>query len=505
MRVPNIGALWEGLLMEGSGNSSKNMKRKIAGWVAPAVIIMLILGYIPLSSYVLEDMTVEYTLSLKQYDNSAEKSDVETEVAVVNMDSENAYQVDGLLLEKRFTQMYLDSRGTEAARLLFDGEFYSMPEQLWLRVSDAAGDIAETPLYVKGLEDGGWSTISSGEYTLYQRGDRFGTLDEFFEYAAATDEAIGLAGCSGGEVLALGEAKGGPVSEQLVMPLRGPHKFEMVVNDNRLVVDLAKSDLNRTEGADEVSVKIFKGNQAIFSDMIEDDGHIGSEIGNEGEAQKKSVVLEGLENGSYRLEIGNEASGKDFIITSLATNAIRSAFVDQVFLFDPVEIGIGQKQTRYSLDLYVSTNGGTLSATTWHPQVERSVLLGGETIIGLEGVEEAGIISKEKEVARGDYEMEVSNPGSIILNMPDTGFSFKPGSVFEPGLNYLQPLWSSTVDSYSLILTRGYVLPETDGARIACGRDLDLRALGISGSTLNVIIEKIGSQAVLTSLRLRLE
>ncbi len=231
--------------MEGSGNGKKSVKSRVAGMVAPAIIIMLILGYIPLSTYLLKDITVEYTLSLKQYDDTSEKSDVESEVTVVNLDSENAYEVSGLFLEKRFTQMYLDTRGTETSRLIFEEELYSMPEQLWLRVSDATRVTVETPLYIKGLEDGDWSTLSSGDYTLYQKGGRFASMEDFFNYAADTDESIGLAGCSGGEVLARGEAEGGPVSEQLVMPLRGPHKFEMVVNDNRLQVDISKSDLNR--------------------------------------------------------------------------------------------------------------------------------------------------------------------------------------------------------------------------------------------------------------------
>ncbi len=254
-----------------------------------------------------------------------------------------------------------------------------------------------------------------------------------------------------------------------------------------------------------MSLKVYKENKAIYSEMMDDDGNIGNEMGYEGEEQRKSIVLEGVDNGSYRLEIGNEASGKDYIVTSLSTNAVRSAFVDQVFLFDPVETGLSQKRNIDRLDLYVATNGGTLSATTWQPQIERSVSVGGEALIGLEQVEASGIVSAHAEVERGDYEMEIRNPGSIILEMPDTGFSFKPDTVFEPGLNYLQPLWSSTVDSYSLILTRGYIVPEREDTRITCGRDLDLRALGIGGSTLNIVIEKIGTEAALTRLRLRLE
>lgn len=487
-------------------------KKKISkggtwGLTATLAIIFLILGYIPLSSLILKGMVVDYTLNLSQYDQPGAKASVPRQVDLVRVEGENAFVVGSLPLEKRYTEMYLDTRGTQTSRLDFGGEFLGDPSQLWLKVSSPTGGERRYPLYLKGLEGEGWNKLSSGEFTLYQKGERFTDMEEFFRYAAGTDESIGLAGCDPDEVLALGsEAKDVSMHEQLEMPLRGQHACQLLVENGRLEVDISKRDLNLTDGADFTSLKVFKENEVVYTGLMPDDGDEVADKQVSADETGERIVLDGIRNGLYRLEIGSANDGRDYIITKFVTNATRTNFVNRVFLFDPGEVISGMGNSFSQVPLYLQSPGGTLTASTWHALRDRSISLDGRGVIQLNQSDNDNlIVSGRAEVRKGDLTLGLTNPGSLILEMDGGGFSFLPQNVFDPNLTQLRQLWTGDVDNYSLILTKGYTPPVITEGKIICEEAVDLKAEGITGSKLKMLVEKKGEEAVVASLRIRLE
>jgi hypothetical protein len=492
--------------MDNPSGEKKRRAGKVAGLIATAVIILLIIGYIPLSSLLMKGATVDYTISLRQYDKPKEVGVEPRTIDVVSLNGENSYLVSGLSLEKRYTEMYLDTRGTEARRLELAGEFLGDPDQLWLRVSGQIGPTYEKPLYLQGLEEDGWQAISSGDFTLYQKDGRFTDMDEFLRYAANTDELIGLAGCNSGEVMALGGAvESGPLQEQLSIPLRGPHVYEMIVEGDRLELEVAKRDLNRTKGGDDVSLKLYRGGELVFADQLEDDGNTSSDNVVAGEEQSRKIELQGLGRGMFRLEIGSTAMGNDYAVTSLKTNVPRATFVDAVHLFDPWELDPAKAGSFEDLRVYLYSPGGTLAASTYHPYRARSVEIDGKQAIKLEQTDQLVQIKGTVPVDKGLHELAFIEPASLDLEMTGGGFSFRPDTLFDPNLMNLQQLYTSAVKNYSLILTRGYTPPEVVDGRMVLREEVGLLEQGIVGSRIKVVLEKMGDNVLVSSLRMLLE
>jgi hypothetical protein len=95
--------------------------------------------------------------------------------------------------------------------------------------------------------------------------------------------------------------------------------------------------------------------------------------------------------------------------------------------------------------------------------------------------------------------------GSLGLQMPGAGFAFRREMLFDPNLTMLQPLWSSSLDSYSLVLTRGFRLLEETPRGRRFRWEIGLDQLGSDGSNLRLVLLKAGGEVEVYDLKVRME
>jgi hypothetical protein len=479
------------------------------GWVAAAVIILLILGYIPLARWLFEDdIRVEYSLRINgQYDGPGQQLEQPEQVELVNLAQDGSYLIEGILWEKAFLDLLIDGTGTPGTSLEMEAVMEGRPDQMWLHLADQSGrGYYARPLYLKMLEDARWSLLEQGGLTLYQDGMRFSGMDDFISYAAVDHgEAIGLAGLSPEEVVMQGfSVPNVPMRDLVAVPLRGAHVLECLVGGDRLDLEVAKRDLNRLDGNDAVSLRVTHEGATVYEGELADDGNVSDDWEVSPAEVTASVRLDGLAGGIYRVELTSHREEDDFLITRLECDAGRAVFADHVFTFDPGEVSKQPVVTYPGAALWMSSAESVLAVTTWHPERKRAVLLGGEELVALEGMT-GNAVTRKVEVPAGDKQLDLVNPGSLILDCPGAGFSFVQDALFDPGFSWLQTVKDHPETRYDLVLARGYIPPESTDSGIVVRAEVLTPEGGPSGGRAKVVLEKQGEAVIFTSLRIRLE
>lgn len=477
--------------------------------ITTIVIMMLILGYIPLSDFLFrKHFTIHYNISVgNQYDVPGGETTPAKTADVIFLDEEGNVILNGLVLEKRYTELILDTQGVLPHSIDLTGEYKGEPEQLLIHIGAICQeDIYSSPLFLKSIEEGGWHCLNEGGISLYQRDNRFQSLSEFFSYAENPNEEIGLAGIEPGKVLSYSLA-GRKTSEKelLGMPLRGPHILDLIVNTNSLHIKLSKRDLNWYAGADDVSVSLKKGGFSIYQIILPDDGDILDDHHLSSKKQPVDIELKDIEPGLYTLEISSLLGNNDFVIDGIKTDAVKAVIKDSIFLFDPSVMCANPRiPSTTSAKLYLNSPAGVLSAETWHPFVQRSISEGNRKLLAFEAKESPDQILKGSVIMQeGKRQLDIDNPGSLILKYYGGGFSFSPDDLFNPSFSHFLPLQDSTSENLSFILANDYQSPEEiDGVRLFT-RCIPLKGHSFPGEKIKIVLEKIGSEEiVLTSLKI---
>ena len=492
------------------------------GWVAAAVIILLILGYIPLARRLFDHrIQVEYSLRINgQYDGPGGSPVPLEGVDLARASADGSYLIGGLLWERRYLSLSLDGTGTAGSRLALRAELDGLPEQLWLNVDSVSGGRYHArPLYLGLLEDGGWSKLEGDGLTLYQRGERFTAMGDFLDYAASRPgEAIGLAGLSPEEVMRLAPSGGGrpgggtaaPAERELLaMPLRGGHTLQCMVEGGRLSLEVAKRDLNRYPGSDAVTVRVSRGGEVLRQERLEDDGNLSDDWAVPPQEYAARMELEGMDDGPCLVEISGEAGGgskdDDFIITRVSTDAARAVFAGRLFLFDPGEIDPLPVISYPQAAVWMSSPQAVLSASTMHGERERTVSVAGQRPLRLAGMSGSTPVVRT-EVSAGEKRLDLANPGSIILECAGAGFSCLPEALFDPSFSWMRPVKDYPEEAYGLVLTRGYASPEPTPTGAVVSAEVETAAgEGPAAGRAKMVLEKQGEAVILTSLRIRLE
>ncbi|NPV58114.1 MAG: hypothetical protein HPY75_00460 [Actinobacteria bacterium] len=473
------------------------------------VIVLLVLGYIPLGILLdRQDMVVQYELNLgKQYDVPGENMTPVEAFDVAQLEGNRGMIFTGLPLERRYTELIVDAQGVDPARIEVTAEYLGDPQQLWMHLGGLYDKAAYSiPLDIAPLQDGNWLITDEGDFSLYQREQRFSGTEQLFSSTAAESEDIALAGISPGDAYSLFlQGKRCQVRELLGMPIRGEHELELIVNTGSLHMEIMKRDLNRTTGSDDVNVTLKKGGSTIYSGIIPDDGNVYEDAIISAEEIGVSTDLDNLEKGSYTLTIEPRLGGDDFIISSIITDAPKAVIKDNVFLFDPRETGPEQIIPAIeAMTIYLDSPPGILTARTWHPIVRRTISLGATDLLTLKAAGPgAPFQSGSVTLEGGEKELRLGNPGSIILQYLGGGFSFSRDAVFNPSYPRFKPIIGMQTIDTPLALTRFYRPPSTEGSVKKFTRSLPLEGISFPGGKIKIILEKTGEGEVyLTHLRL---
>lgn len=472
-----------------------------------AIIVALTLGYIPLGLLMTKQKgAIRYEISMgKQYDVQGEETMQAEVIDVMRLEDDSGLLVSGLSLERRYTELLLDTQGITPSTVEVTAEYTGEPDQLWLHIGGLYEKSAcSVPMDLKPLQCGEWRVVKDEDLSLFQREQRYADINEFFGSTVAENEDVVLAGLTPGDAYSGFIAKGNHETRELLgMPLRGAHKLELIVCDERLRLAIGKRDLNRVAGSDDIMVTLKRGVSTVYNGVLPDDGNVLEDALISADEQSLSVDLNDIENGIYSLEIEPRLGGDDFIITSVQTDAPKSIIKDNVFLFEPRETGPEQVVPAIeSIDIFLDSPPGVLTARTWHPIIQRSVFVDNTELIALRAAG-AGAPFQSGSVTLGEglKALRLTNPGSLILQYLGGGFSFARGVSFDPSFPHLKPiLGMATVDA-QLVLAKNYEPPTIEGTGRRVFRSIPLEGLAFPGGKIKLILEKTGDGDVtITSL-----
>jgi hypothetical protein len=287
--------------------------------------------------------------------------------------------------------------------------------------------------------------------------------------------------------------------------LRGGHTFWTYVNNGHLELQVTKQDLNWYQGPDELRVQVYSLEGALKGNCtIPDDGNVG-DSGPLGPLQSKSLSVDGLPPGAYRVEM---QGWHDLLIRQTKVNQEKFVVEKRVF---PVGVNSGYFDNRLTFDpvvLYGRSFGNSqVTVSTAHSN--------GLQLIAIEGSNSRTEIDVNEVVRSYGVRFE-AGPYQIIVPNQDVDIrtngylSFTPDSWFLPkrctvlALKYDLSWVQENVD-YAIINFRDYVPPAEDGGWMVAQADWTRGDLQLDGERLTLrlgVLNADGSDVLETDIPL---
>jgi hypothetical protein len=308
-----------------------------------------------------------------------------------------------------------------------------------------------------------WPRVSSGTLALYSKDGAAVSVDGFLS-ASPAPSRVAVSGAV--PTLPFTEKLDAPRRRRTVaVSLRGAHRFIVYVDGAPLTMTFSLQDMNRSIGADPVSVTVRQlgdDSLTVASAALDDDG--------DAKDDQRSVGLRALElktpvlaRGAYAVDVG---MGDDVFIRSFDTDAAKLVAAGRVFLGD----FIGYSDHVTALTVYAS--GERLTAQTQHPEGEQALRVGPSTV-------DLGEVGRPTETALGEGFTAVTSPKRDIILESGGVFAFAPEDEFSPlplELGWYSDeaaLKSRGIDS----ILSGYATPGRDGQDRVASVTFDLGKL----------------------------
>jgi len=464
-----------------TGNGEKNGAGGRKSPFVAALIALLVVGYVPFSRFLFKP----------------------AEIGVVSLEKGKADVIYGILMKKEYLKIFCGYQGADAGSISFIMDVLGRPKELWADVLIPGGDTLSMPLYVSRLEEEEWRVVESRGLAIYEKDGRFSDLEQLARYVEGSREKIGLVGCSKGDVLLSLEGRAGSrKTELLTAPLRGPHSLDLLVTNNRLVVEISKRDLNLNIGEESVPVKLLCGDREVFSCELEDDGNVTGDGRMSAKPAVETLEVDGLENGVYRLQVAIEGDEfQDYVLESVKTDARSAGFLKMVHVYDPPPAGGSESR---ALEAYLESAPATLKAWTGIDGIiEKSVSVNGAETMTMTPWSPEGFAAVGE---RGVDELLINNPGDIVLQVDGGYFSFLPRTLFDPVYPLLGTVKGGKQWDCSYFLAGEYAHPVIDDGTGSFRVDFRFQDVEIPEGKFELVLMHISDEPpVLYSLLIRLE
>lgn len=161
-------------------------------------------------------------------------------------------------------------------------------------------------------------------------------------------------------------------TQKFDISLRGPHELLTYVKDEDFSFDIVYTDVNRTYGADDGSIRVLDENGNLMTEvLLHDDGNI---YGNQEPSQKTTLQLSGRAwpEGVYRVIL---SSTSDVIWRSISTSQRYLVIKNRVFIGDDV----GQLAVPKATSLFANAQRVTLE--TQHREGLQTVTIGDRSLV----------------------------------------------------------------------------------------------------------------------------
>ncbi len=267
--------------------------------------------------------------------------------------------------------------------------------------------------------------------------------------------------------------------------LRGGHTFWTYVTDGSLELEVTKQDLNWYEKPDDLAIEVYSlDNELKGNTSIPDDGDV-SNGKTPGSLQSKALKMEGMEPGSYRIEL---KSGIDLLIRKIKINQAQLVVDKKVFLagMNPVYLEEGLKFE--PVNLYGENfRRSEVKFSTPHDAGLQQITINGYGFVNIIDITE---INTDFTIGldKGVYRMTI--PRQDIVIESSNYLSFTPESFFLPKLCEVRELkydlsWNLDNVDYIVINTENYVPPTIDDGWLITQSSWDTESLFIEDNKLN--------------------
>lgn len=336
-----------------------------------------------------------------------------------------------------------------------------------------------------------WPKTGTGPY-LYHQFPFKGTVDNFFinpppgAFVGIFDFDKNL--LTEQNIFNIDNYKPGNSDTVIDVPLRGKVIFYAYVKDEPFKLIVEKQDLNRLEDPDDVSIKIYKENENVYTATISDDG-ITDKSAKTLFPQEADIKNPGPglpEAGVYKIVID---ANSDTVIKKITTNLHKIVFETPLF---PVANSDAYPQiSKETKSVSIFTNALEVSASIMHREASQSVVLNDKTLDLIEPNIETLISAKEATPsANGLFNLEF--PKSDVLIKGLGYFAFSQSQFFEPSKFKIQPIsQKSDLSKINYLLTDYVPWSEQNGWLIA-ERSFDIQNAFIDKGSLSWILKAPG-------------
>ncbi len=216
-----------------------------------------------------------------------------------------------------------------------------------------------------------WKRVTSGSLALYQRHDRYASVDDFFRDPPPR-ATVATYGTSARIPYRLPGYVPSSAGREIDVSLRGHHRMLTYVKDEPLNVTFVVQDMNRQAGADPVIVSVYKddGEQPVARTILPDDGDTTDD---QRSSKLRSIPLSLVspDEGVYKIEFTASA---DVFIRTIRTRQRKLVFQDSLYLGD--HVGFSDRTP----PITVYADGKRIVARTAHAESVQALSVDGKRV-----------------------------------------------------------------------------------------------------------------------------
>ena len=213
-------------------------------------------------------------------------------------------------------------------------------------VNETAWQYELRPLWNEVLENIDWIEIEEDGTKFYQRKNEYKSVQEFLKNLPAINE-IAVYDFDLKADYQIPDYYPRQNSQDYEIFLRGYHQFLTYIGENEdLDFTFWVQDMNRGEGADPVTINLYKDNEVIESKILPD-GEIWRDVHEGSITREVNLYKNNLESGVYKIELNVPA---DIFVRKIRTPQQKIVIVNTAFLGDEVGYQDREKATNLWTD-----------------------------------------------------------------------------------------------------------------------------------------------------------
>ncbi|MFH1667657.1 MAG: hypothetical protein ABH884_01365 [Candidatus Komeilibacteria bacterium] len=328
----------------------------------------------------------------------------------------------------------------------------------------------------KHFDDLNWSSISDGQYTLWQKQENYSSIADFM-----TDldqlEKVAAYNVDFDQDFVIANYQDAKESKDNQLIIRGEYSFYTYV-DQQLAIEFEFQDLNRANNEDNIVISVFDlQNHKIYEHSYRDDGYV-LDTDPESEPKDINLQIDDLVSGAYRVVV---SVSNDIFTTRLTTKQQYLTFINKLYLADSSEYADGLQQITGQPSRLL-TNSSEIRFSTSHRAGLQSIVVNDQQI-AIEQLHQYYTIT--------DFAAQktIDIPQNDILVEGNGLFAFSKAMYFDPQSVKKEVIYSE--DNYDYFIAK-YQKPQQEDGQLVSKVSWPLAGAQIERGQLRFIISAPG-------------